>query len=52
MVAAENTARFVAYAVGGRLITGIGVQPTLLLIALTGTGCSLAAVAAVLRRNG
>ena len=49
VVATENTAGFVAYALGGLLITGIGVERTLLLIALTGTGCSIALLAAVRR---
>ncbi|HEX6685972.1 MAG TPA: MFS transporter [Candidatus Limnocylindrales bacterium] len=49
VVAMENTAGFVAYAVGGLLVAGIGAQRTLLLVALTGTGCSLALLVAVLR---
>lgn len=49
VTATENTAGFTAYAAGGLLVTAIGLQGTLLLVALTGAACSIALVVAVLR---
>ncbi|AGZ38978.1 MFS transporter [Actinoplanes friuliensis] len=47
VVATENTAGFAAYACGGLLIAAVGIGPTLLIVAVAGTGCALSLLTAV-----
>jgi predicted MFS family arabinose efflux permease len=47
VVAIENTAAFAAYAAGGILIAAVGTTATLLLAAVTATGCAIALLIAL-----